>query len=119
MDKIFYIVMMMESENILISTLSYDGIMYKYKPYNLEKCKIPRIKHEFVSKFPPHLFSRRTFSEGRPDIKELLNKVGLKKYDLWQLVELHEGALKTDNIKFLTLHGLKKYKIEHILNDIS
>jgi len=110
MTQKFYVVKM-EQNPVLLSTISYDGETYHYKPYNLSTCKYPRLTKEVKSKTPPHLLERRTYSSGRPDIKELLNKMGLDKYDLWKMVEISEGRVATDNVLFLTEKGLGKYKI--------
>ncbi|WP_270166963.1 hypothetical protein [Paenibacillus sp. SYP-B4298] len=120
MEKLFYIVMMTYNEKpILLATLSYDGVYYSYKPYNIDTCKIPRITKEFKRKTPPHLLLRRTYSEGRPDLSHLLDQMGLKKYDLWTMVELTEGTLETDDIKFLTIDGLRKRGLEYLAKETS
>jgi hypothetical protein len=116
MKNTFYIVFMAEKP-ILMSTLSYDGTFYSYKPFNLDKCKIPRITKEFKTKIPPHLLSRRTYSEGRQDLKKLLSDMGLGKYDLWEMVKKTEGKLVTDSIRFLTKDSLKEKGLNHIIEE--
>lgn len=41
-------------------------------------------------------FARRTYSENRPDIKEILELLGLSRYDAWEVIRRTKAVSKSD-----------------------
>jgi len=58
-------------------------------------------------------FSDRAFPEERVDCKELLEELGLERYDPWEIVKLTRGTLMTDGW-WLKVHPTDTYETQSL-----
>lgn len=84
-----------------ILRLSRDGEVYGIQKLSDTDWPEFKLKHDYVEKnYPPLMLQTRVPVETNHIIPELLKKNGLKKYDVWDIIEKTHGVSQLDNIHF-------------------
>lgn len=101
----------------LLGTVTKEDNVYHYQPNKDAPSSFLMFRSEIKSKDLPPMAARRLYSPKRPDIKDILESLGLKEYDAWEILKKTKGKLLTDKIMYLSeaeykslMHEYKEYQ---------